>query len=298
MDYRWDDIRLFLALHRERTLSAAGGKLGLDGSTISRRLAAFEETLARSLFDRSRDGLLPTAAALELLPLAEEMERASQRFAEYAEALDGAPEGLVRLTMPPMVAEAFVVPRLPQLIDRFPRLSVHIDTSQRRLDLSRGEADIALRGSAQASGDVVLTRLLKLEFGILAAPALAERIGTLSRWDAVPWISWGDPVAHLPAAAWLAEHAPAVEPVLRSSSMAVQLAAAQSGLGVMLASRVFAQTHGLASVSLAPSLEDAVGAFPADEIWLAASRSRRALPRVAAVWDHLLESARDVTSTG
>ena len=295
MNYRWDDIRLFLTLFRERTLSAAGSKLGLDGSTISRRLVAFEEALGRSLFDRSRDGLLPMPAALELLPLAEEMERASQRFAEQVEALDGAPEGIVKLTMPPAVAEVFVVPQLPRLTARFPRLSVHIDTSQRRLDLARGEADIALRDSPQAAGDVVVTRLFQLDFGILAAPAFAQRIGILRDWNAVPWISWGDPVMHLPAAAWLATHAPTIEPVLRSSSLAVQLAAVQRGMGIALLPKVFASSHGLVSLPIAPSLETEAKSFPVDELWLAASRARRDLPRIAVVWEFLLESAKEVS---
>jgi DNA-binding transcriptional LysR family regulator len=294
MDYRWDDIRLFLALHRERTLSAAGHKLGLDGSTMSRRLAAFEEVLGRTLFDRSRDGLLPTPAASDLLPLAEAMELASQRFREHVEALDSAPEGVVRLTTPPSVAETFVVPELPELFTRYPRLRLDIDTSQRRLDLSRGEADLALRDSAQAAGDVVVTRLMRLEFAILAAPSLAQRIGTIARWDAVPWISWGAPVGHLAPAAWLATHAPRVEPMMRSSSLGAQLAGARHGLGVILIPRVFARTGELVAVELSPELEASVRSFPVDELWLAAARSRRALPRVGAVWDFLVERAREL----
>ena len=70
VDYRWDDIRLFLALYRERTLAAAGVRLRVDGSTISRRLASFEDAVVHTLFDRTRDGLVPTAAASELLGLA------------------------------------------------------------------------------------------------------------------------------------------------------------------------------------------------------------------------------------
>ena len=296
MDYRWDDIRLFLAVHRERTLSAAGGKLGLDGSTMSRRLAAFEEALGRSLFDRSRDGLLPTPAANELLALAEEMERASQRLTEHLEAFDGAPEGVVKLTTPPSVAEAFVVPRLPELFERYPRLRLDIDTSQRHLDLSRGEADLALRDSPRAAGDVVVTRLMQLEFGVLASPTLAARIGTITRWESLPWITWGEPLTELPPAAWLTKNAPLVEPVIRSSSLGPQLVAAERGLGALVLPHVFATTHDLVAIPVAPTLEAKASAFPVDEIWLAASRSRRGLARVAAVWDFLVENAPSTTA--
>ncbi|HEY5145594.1 MAG TPA: LysR family transcriptional regulator [Polyangiaceae bacterium] len=294
MDFRWDDIRLFLALYRERTLSAAGARLGLDGSTMSRRLVAFEESLGHTLFDRSRDGLLPTSTATELLAFAEEMERASKRFEEQAEGLDGAPEGTVKLTMPPFVAESFVVPQLSPLLQRHPGLRFDIDASQRRLDLSRGEADIALRDSAQGPGDVIVTRLLVLEFAVLATPAAAARIGAVEQWETLPWISWGEPVLHLPASAWLREQAPSLEPVLRSTSLAAQIAGVQSGLGVALLPKVLAEGYGLVPLSIAAALEPTTRGWPVDEIWLAASRSRRALPRVAAVWDFLLERAREI----
>lgn len=297
MDHRWDDIRLFLALYRERTLAAAGARLKLDGSTMSRRLAALEESIGHALFDRTRDGLSPTPAALELLAHAEAMELASHRFAEQADALDGEIQGVVRITAPPLVAETFVVPQLPVLLSRHPRLRLEIDASQRRLDLSRGEADIAIRDAAQAAGDVVVTRLLALEFALLAAPQHAAELGEVERFDALRWITWGEPVSHLPAASWLREHVPGVEPVLRSSSLGAQLGAAAAGLGVVLVPRVFMRTHALAPVRLGPPCVEAASRWPQEALWLAASRSRRGLPRVAAVWDFLLERGAALLAT-
>ncbi|HYG68111.1 MAG TPA: LysR family transcriptional regulator, partial [Anaeromyxobacteraceae bacterium] len=70
----WDDVRLFLALCRSRTLGGAARTLGVDASTVSRRLVALERALAATLFDRGRDGVAPTEAAERLLPAAEEIE--------------------------------------------------------------------------------------------------------------------------------------------------------------------------------------------------------------------------------
>lgn len=295
MDFRWDDIRLFLALYRERTLAAAGARLKLDGSTMSRRLTAFEETLGRVLFERTRDGLVPTPAAEELVELAESMELAGRRFAERAEALDAGVEGLVRITTPPLVAEAFVAPVLPALLEAYPALRIEIDASQRRLDLSRGEADIAIRDAAQAVGDVVVTRLMTLDFGLLASPALARRLGVVDDLERLSWISWGDPVLHLPASDWLRTHVPNVEPVLRSSSLAAQLAAAAHGLGVVLAPRVFTRSHEVVPLELGPKARERAASWPREDLWIAAARSRRSLARVDAVWAFLLESAAEVS---
>src|ERR1700722_16079994 len=112
---RWDDVRLFLALYREQSLAGAGARVGLDGSTLSRRLAALEEGLAARLFDRTREGLVPPAAADLLLPAAEEMEAAHVRFARDASGLEREAEGVVRLSVPPGVADAFLAPVLARL---------------------------------------------------------------------------------------------------------------------------------------------------------------------------------------
>ena len=80
----WDDVRLFLALARARTVGDAASSLGVDASTVSRRLVALEEVMAARLFDRGRDGVTATAAAEELIPVAEEIEAAIGRFTRTA----------------------------------------------------------------------------------------------------------------------------------------------------------------------------------------------------------------------
>ena len=104
----WDDVRLFLALCRARTVGAAARALAVDASTVSRRLAALEEVLATTLFSRGREGIAPTVAAEGLLPVAEEMEAVMNRFARAADRLEREVSGLVRLTCPPDVAAVVV----------------------------------------------------------------------------------------------------------------------------------------------------------------------------------------------
>src|SRR5882762_1621477 len=94
----WDDVRLFLALCRARTVGDAAAALGVDGSTVSRRLVSLEAALAVPLFDRGRDGIAPTEAAEDLRPVAEQIEAAMARFTTAAEHLERDVAGLVRLT--------------------------------------------------------------------------------------------------------------------------------------------------------------------------------------------------------
>ena len=104
----WNDVRLFLALFRSPTVGNAARSLRVDASTVSRRLALLERALSITLFDRGRDGITPTKAAEDLLPVAEEMEEVMARFENAAGGLEREVSGVVRMTCPPDVAEVVV----------------------------------------------------------------------------------------------------------------------------------------------------------------------------------------------
>src|SRR5215468_10419426 len=103
----WDQVRVFLAVARAGQLAGAADRLGLDVSTVSRRLDRLEEELRIHLFDRSKGGTALTVAAEAMLPAAEEMERALAEFGAARDAIETTAEGVVRLTCMPGVADAF-----------------------------------------------------------------------------------------------------------------------------------------------------------------------------------------------
>jgi DNA-binding transcriptional LysR family regulator len=287
----WDDVRLFLALCRARSVGGAARTLGVDASTVSRRLAALERAVGATLFDRGREGIAPTAAALDLRPVAEEIEAGMARFARAAEGLERAPEGLVRIACPADVAEVLLAPLLSDLLARHPALRVELDPGEAVRDLARREADLALRTVRPSGGDLVITRLREVRWVLVAAPALARSLGALRAWGDAPWISWGEARSGLAPARWLARHARGVEPRLRSDSLRLHIALAASGAGVALVPEPSAAHYGLVPVRLGPRLgEDAV-AWPVDELFLVTHRALRKVPRVAVVWDLLVESA-------
>ncbi len=174
----WDDVRLLLTLTRARTVGEAATALAVDASTVSRKLAAMEKALGVSLFDRGRSGLTPTEAAEELVPVAEEIEAAIVRFGGAAEGLDRVATGVVRLACPPDVAEVFVVPILPALRARHPGLRLEIAPSEGLVDLSRREADLALRTVRPERGELVVTRLAMARWVLVASPKLARTLAS------------------------------------------------------------------------------------------------------------------------
>jgi DNA-binding transcriptional LysR family regulator len=288
-DLRWDDVRLFLALCRARTVASAAGTLGVDASTVSRRLATLEEELGAALFDRNREGITPTEAAENLMPVAEEIEAGMLRFANAAQGLEREASGLVRVACAPDVAVVLLLPLFKELLGRHPALRIEVEESTTPLDLTRREADLAVRVLRPVRGDLVVTRLMQAQWVLVASPELAASVGKLRKWADVPWISWTERNAHAPLPRWLAKHAREVEPVLRTDSFAVQLAAAAVGLGVVLVPEPSAVHHGLARVKVAPALREAAEDWPVSELFLVTHRALREVPRVRVVWDLLIE---------
>ena len=289
---RWDDAQVLLALLQARSFSGAGARLGVNASTASRRLEALEEALGVHLFDRTPDGVLPTAAAEELGPHAEAMERAAAGLALAAQGREASPEGEVRLTVPPGVAEFLVAPALPRLFRRHPGLRLTIDASVAYADLSRREADVALRTARPVSGDLVVKKLGDVRGGVYGAPRYAAELGTLHRLDQARWINWGDDLGHLEPARLVAERVPPASVVLRTSHMGTQLAAAAAGAGLLLADPHTARTCGLVEIRLAPALRRALPPLRGGALWLVAHRALRDVPRIAALWTFLEEEAR------
>jgi DNA-binding transcriptional LysR family regulator len=283
----WDDVRLFLALCRSHTLGEAAATLGVDVSTVSRRLDALEVVLAGPLFDRGRDGIAPTQAAENLMPTAEEIEHAMARFSNEAEGLERTVSGLVRLACPPDLAEVLIASLVPELRASHPALFIEIDPGEAVLDLTRREADLALRTVRPVKGDLVVTSLGTVRWVLAAAPVLAKKLGALRALTDAPWVSWGERLSGVPPARWLATHAPDAERVVRSDSLLLQLALVKLGVGVALVPEPSLSHYGLVAMKVSAPLRDACR-WPPQELFLITHRALRRVPRVAVVWDILV----------
>jgi DNA-binding transcriptional LysR family regulator len=150
------------------------------------------------------------------------------------------------------------------------------------VDLSRREADLALRFVRPERGDLVVRRVATLRFGVFGSKEyLAEHRGKSP--EELQWLDWDTTQARLPDAAWLHAVLPGVEPVLRTTSLGVRLRATRGGLGVSVLARPLAELY--------PELEEIEGLPPLPEIpvWLVGHRALRNLPRIKAVWAFLEE---------
>lgn len=167
--FAWDDLRVFLSLYRERTTGRAAAELGVSQPTVVRRLAALEQATGLRLFERHSSGLMPTDAARRLFPAAMHAERGMCEFTAEVESLTETGLKVIRLTLLDHF-EQLMVPVLRNFRERWPAVHIELLPTDEVYDLSRGEADIAVRGrKAPTSDDVVVRQLPACGFAVYAA---------------------------------------------------------------------------------------------------------------------------------
>jgi len=229
----WDDVRYFLAAARAGSLAGAARALGIEHSTIGRRLAGLERSLGAAAVLRNPDGLQLTALGRQLLPLAEQVERSVRAVS----ALASAEKARVRLATPSGMSQLFVH-GLARLRDRHPDLVLEIVSGSRLVDLRRGEADLAVRVGPVTDADLVVKKQGELGQAVYAARSYLQRRSTPTHQIDVDDLAGHDVVAFdpalaaTPAARWLDARSHNANIVLRSREMTDMLIAIVSGLGI------------------------------------------------------------------
>src|SRR5262245_64714426 len=112
------------------------------------------------------------------------------------------------MSVPPGMADASVAPALVRLRARHPKVAIELDASTAARDLTRHEADIALRSVAPRGSELIVTKVATARWVAAAAPSLLEACGKLSAWTSLPWITWDRDLASFGPAAWLKKHVP------------------------------------------------------------------------------------------
>jgi DNA-binding transcriptional LysR family regulator len=230
----WNDLRYFLAVCRAGSLAGAGRSLRVRHSTVSRRLDALEAALCVSLFTRTPDGFVLTDAGTRIMPMAEEAERALLAVERQVGGEDDRIEGVVRLTTSEAFS-GFMVRRMAPLHEAHPGLMVEVLSGNRPFDLTRGEADLALRIGHPVQPELICKRVGDAGWSVYASETYLARRGTPASLDDLSGhdvIGFDDTMAQVPGAIWLRDHAQGVAVTLRGNSILSVLNAAIVGMGV------------------------------------------------------------------
>lgn len=275
-DVDWQDLRIFLALGRHGSLSAAARALAVNHATIARRVQSLEASLGEKLVERRPDGYVLTPAGTHVLSAASDMEAAAQTVGRSGS--DGAPRGLVRVNASPALGHGFLVERLAALTALYPGLDIDLATDMRAVSLERHETDIAIRLNRPDDGDVIARPLISIAYGFYGTPAECRRVEEGS--DPV-FIGFDEADAFVPEAVWLARQFPRARLAFRASNQLGQAIAARSGVGIALLPHYIGRAEPtLRQCRLEPLPQ------PRDAWILTRRRDRKDLP-ISVVTDHI-----------
>jgi DNA-binding transcriptional LysR family regulator len=251
-EFDWNDVRAFLAVARSGRLTAAAARLGVDHSTLSRRIGALEHSLRTKLFDRSPSGYTLTDQGRRLLPIGEEMERQAMGAAEAVGGSSTSVAGTVRIGSPEGFGSYFLAPRIARLKAQHPRLTIQLVAAPAVFSLARRDADIVISVSRPPAGRLNVARLVDYDLGLYAAPAyLRDSPDIASQEDLFRhrFVSYIGELLHFPELDVLQHVAPGGTTSVESSNLVAQLRATLAGAGLcVLPGFLAAEEEGLVRV--------------------------------------------------
>ena len=283
----WDNLRFFLELARTGTLVGAARRLGVDHTTVARRIQALEQQLGGPLFSREADGHRLTEAGRRLQPQVEAMESAFRSVERAVPASQEGLSGLVRIGATEGFGTVVLAPQLALFAQRHPRLVIDLLAMPRLVHLSRREADIVISLERPARGPVVVTRLSDYVLRLYASrPYLAGRGAIRSREDlrGHTFISYVDDLLFSKELQYLDELYKPEAFALRSTSILAQHQAARAGAGIAVLPSFIAEPDP-ELVRVLPGEANFTRTF-----WMSVPAETRHLARMKAVWDFLRET--------
>jgi DNA-binding transcriptional LysR family regulator len=235
----WDKLKSFHAAAETGSLTAAGERLGISQSAVSRQIAALEETLQASLFQRHARGLILTEAGRVLHRATAEMA-ASARAAESALNDTGeTPHGQLHVTAPVAFGSFWLAPRIHKFLDKYPRMRIKLSLDDREYDLLTLEAECAIRLWAADKADLIQRKLVTVKTSLYASETYLEQNGTPERpedLDRHRIISFGEEEENMNAMNWAQrvgrDDRSERDPSLEINNVNGMMRAARAGLGV------------------------------------------------------------------
>ena len=292
--FDWDDLKHLLAVARHGSTLAASRALGVDQSTVQRRLVELERRIGQSLVQRQPTGYRLTEFGQEMLPFAEAVERSVQAFERQLRTLGTETAGVIRLTCPePIVNRIMQTGLLDRFHARHPALRVQFVMSDKYIDLGQGDADVALR-SGDTDDELVGRKIGDSIWAVYASRAYIERHGRPASIEDLArhaLVGFDDTMARHRIAQWLRKVAPDAPMAARSSSVLGLIYSVKAGIGI-----------GPLPVPLGDAESDLVRVIePVAElsrIWrVLTTRELRRTPRVSAFFDFIvseLETLRPI----
>jgi DNA-binding transcriptional LysR family regulator len=282
--FDWDDLQAFLAIARAGRLTVAAQQMGIDHSTLSRRVAALEASIGARLFERRSVGFVLTPEGERLISDAEAMESLAIRIRSRLDDPSAGLTGTVRVGTPEGFGTYFLAPRMAKITTVHPDLEIELVANPRLFSLSRREADVAVSMTRPAQGRVYAHKLTDYALGVYASRDYLDShapIDTRRDLFAHPWIGYVEDLMWSAELNYIGQISSSLVPTLRISNVISQAAAVGGGAGIGVLPCFIARTDS----SLVRVLSDEVSM--SRSYWLVSHADTRDVARVQLLADFI-----------
>lgn len=231
-DLDWNELRIALAVFRSGSLSAAARALGVNHSTVFRRVRAIEARVGTQLFDRLPNGYVATVEGEAVRDAAERIETEVLNLSRELTGRDLRPRGLIRVAGPDALTLELLMPLLARFRDLHPEIELEVATANGFADLARREADIVVRSTTSPPQSAVGRKLCTLASTFYATPAYTARFDDAAPFDAYEYLLPDDSFQDFKPAQWLHRTHPTCVVVFRSNTLLALQQSARLGMGV------------------------------------------------------------------
>jgi Transcriptional regulator len=273
----WDDLRYFIEVVRSGNVTEAGLRLGVNQSTVSRRIAQLEQQLGKALFDRTAKGWVITPVGEKVVMLAEDMANRATAIHREIESDSENVSGLIKVAVSDVCSRRFVMPVMRDFKRDYPEVDFELIAAEGVLNLASREADIDIHAMTEPPQNVVGKRICKLAYSVYCHPSLLKDLSP----ETPPCITWTGDGITLPY--WIKKNFPKLKRAYRTNSSLIIYEMCLEGLGLALL-----------PCSVGDEVDDLVR-FPvkyiesSDDVWVLSHVDLRTTARVRVFRDRMVD---------
>ena len=280
----WNELPFFLAVAQQGSLSGAAMQLGVNHSTVFRRINALEDKLGVRLFERLADGYMLTEMGHEVLQHANQAQHSIHALERAVAGKDHALSGVVRITAPVSITDEILVPAIATMHLKYPGIKVQLVVSNLLHDLSRRDADIAIRATKKPPEHLIGRKVADFVWAVYASPEYLKQHSTpndLSGLAQHQLIGPDETLLSIACYQWFNQHFSDEQIICRASDINTIANLCQQNLGIAF----------LPSNYFNPKLVRLFKAKPefVDELWILTHPDLRQVTRIRLVNNFLYE---------
>ena len=228
----WDDLRYVLAVADHGSVASAARRLGVNHTTVLRRLHAFEEAKKIRLFERLSTGYVLTAEGEQLIAAARSIDDTVAALERRIAGRELKLEGVIRVT----TTDTFMISVLPRHLasfrERHPRIAIELALTNSRLNLTKRDADVAIRPARELPAPLIGERVCDVGFAVYGAESYLDGRPADIFAAGHAWLGGDEMLANAPVVRWMSRQVPSARIAFRADSFVALHHAAAAGLGL------------------------------------------------------------------